>query len=156
MFAHRHMRRRHKSQRGQAYTEFIIVLPLFLIIIAGVIGFGQALYTKLAMEAAAWSACRHAVATLNQNRGVEQALRATRYTLSGFGLNPNNARAQVIYWGGWGRGPLSCSGRSPRPRPRETLSVDGGTQSDPRSRSPSGACAAAPGAPGGGAQAPGG
>lgn len=104
MFAHRHMRRYHKKQRGQAYTEFIIVLPLFLVIIAGVIGFGQALYTKLAMEAAAWSACRHAVATLDQSRGVQQALTATRYTLSGFGLNPNNARVQVTYWGGWGRG----------------------------------------------------
>ncbi len=102
------MKERAKSQtrkrKGQAYTEFIIVLPLFLIIIAGVIGFGQSLYVKLATEAAAWSATRHAVATLNRDRGISQAILGSRYTLSGFGLNPDSARVQVTMWGGWGRG----------------------------------------------------
>ena len=91
-------------ERGQAYVEFILVLPLFLLIIAGVIGFGQRLYTKLALEAAAWSGTRHAVATLDPTRGVQQAYLGARYTLDGFGLNPNRAQAQVMVWGAWGRG----------------------------------------------------
>jgi len=90
--------------QGQAYIEFIIVLPLFLIIIAGVIGFGQMLYARLAMEAAVWSGARHAVATLDQDRGVTQAYLAQRYTLSGFGLDPDHAQSQVVVWGEWGRG----------------------------------------------------
>jgi len=73
---------------GQSYIEFILVLPLFLIIIAGVVGFGQLLYTKLALEGAAWAGSRHGVATLNQARGTQQAYLGARYTLSGFGLNP--------------------------------------------------------------------
>ncbi len=89
---------------GQAYVEFVLVLPLFLIVIAGIIGFGQALYTKLAMEAAAWSGARHAVATLNQSRGLNQAYLGARYALAGFALNPDSARAQVTMWGQWGRG----------------------------------------------------
>ena len=96
--------RRAQIDRGQAYVEFVLVLPLFLIVIAGVVGFGQVLYTKLAMEAAAWSGARHAVATLNQNRGVSQAYLGARYALDGFGLNPDHATAQVSLWGQWHRG----------------------------------------------------
>jgi Flp pilus assembly protein TadG len=91
-------------ERGQAYVEFVLVLPLFLIVIAGVVGFGQLLYTKLALEAAAWSGARHAVATLDQARGVNQAYQGARYALDGFGLNPDHAAAQVSVWGAWGRG----------------------------------------------------
>lgn len=91
-------------ERGQAYVEFVLVLPLFLIVIAGVVGFGQLLYTKLALEAAAWSGARHAVATLDQARGVQQAYLGARYALDGFGLNPDHAAAQVSVWGAWGRG----------------------------------------------------
>jgi hypothetical protein len=97
-------RRGHRRANGQAYVEFLIVLPLFLVIIAGVIGFGQALYTKLAMEAAAWSGARHATATLNRSRGYSQGVLGARYALYGFGLNPNSAEVDVDYWGGWGRG----------------------------------------------------
>ncbi len=89
---------------GQSYVEFILVLPLFLIIIVGVVGFGQLLYTKLALEGAAWAGSRHAVATLNQERGMQQAYLASRYALAGFGLNPDSARVQTQIWGQWGRG----------------------------------------------------
>jgi len=90
--------------QGQAYVEFILVIPLFLIIIAGITGYGQALYTKLAVDAAAWSACRHAVASLDESRAINQAFLAASYTLSGFGLNPDSARVQVTHWGAWQRG----------------------------------------------------
>ena len=93
-----------KRRRGQAYTEFIIVLPLLLLLVAGSIGFGQLLYVRLAMEAAAWSGARHASATLNEARSANQAYQAVRYTLQGFGLVPDKARAHVTTWGQWGRG----------------------------------------------------
>ena len=93
-----------KSQSGQAYVEFLIVLPLLLLIVAGITGFGQSLYVKLAVEGAAWSATRHAIATLDETRGTQQAFVAARHTLSGFGLNPNSAQAGVTVWGQWGRG----------------------------------------------------
>jgi Flp pilus assembly protein TadG len=91
-------------EAGQAYVEFVLVLPLFLLIIVGVVGFGQLVYAKLALEAAAWSGARHAVATLNQNRGLQQAQLGIRYTLNGFALNPDHAVTQVSVWGQWGRG----------------------------------------------------
>lgn len=92
------------KRKGQAYTEFIIVLPLLLLLIAGIIAFGQALYVKLATEAAAWAAARHAAATLSPDRGPQQAFLASRYALQGFGLNPNSAQAYLYAWEGWNRG----------------------------------------------------
>ncbi|CAG0977833.1 hypothetical protein PLCT2_01729 [Planctomycetaceae bacterium] len=108
IFTHQNRRWLHRvsseKSKAQAYVEFVLVLPLFLIVIAGVVGFGQMLYTKLAMEAAAWSGARHAVATLNQSRGVSQAYLGVRYALDGFALNPNHATTQVSVWGQWHRG----------------------------------------------------
>ena len=96
-------RRSRKRESGQAYVEFIIVLPLLLLLIAGSMGFGQLLYVRLAMEAAAWSGCRHAVATLNEGRGINQAYAGVRYAVSGFGLAPDDAVAFITRWGEWGR-----------------------------------------------------
>ncbi len=93
-----------RPRSGQAYVEFVLVIPLFLIIIAGITGYGQALYTRLAVDAAAWSACRHAVASLDESRATNQAFLAARYTLGGFGLNPDSAQVQVTHWGAWQRG----------------------------------------------------
>ncbi|MDR7427994.1 MAG: pilus assembly protein [Armatimonadota bacterium] len=90
-------------RKGQAYVEFILVLPLMLLIIAGIIAFGQGLYVKLATQAAAWAAARHAVATLNPSRGSQQAILAARYALAGFALDPNDARVEVST-AGWNRG----------------------------------------------------
>ena len=92
------------SACGQSLVEFIIVLPLFLLIIAGAVGFGQLLYTKLATQAASWAAVRQSIATLNQDRGLAQARQGALYTLSGFGLNPEHAQQQLTVWGQWGRG----------------------------------------------------
>ncbi len=91
-----------RKQQGQAYVEFVMVLPLLLLLVAGVIAFGQAFYAKLATQAAAWSGARHAVATVNSGRGSWQAHQAPRHALAGFGLNPETARVQV--WGSWNRG----------------------------------------------------
>jgi hypothetical protein len=92
------------SERGAAATEFVLILPILLLIIAGIMGFGQLLYTKLAVEGAAWSGARHAVATLKQDRGIHQAYLGARYALDGFGLNADKAKAYVLVWGQWKRG----------------------------------------------------
>ncbi len=109
------------TRSGQAYIEFIIVLPIFLIIIAGVIGFGRIMYAKLATQAAAWSACRHAIATLDEGRGTHQAMLAARYTLDGFSLDADAAQVQVTHWGAWQRGTQVrvqvCYGVPPAPIP---------------------------------------
>jgi Flp pilus assembly protein TadG len=98
------MLRNKRGKSGQAYVETLLVLPLLLFIAAGVVWFGQVIYTKLALEGAAWSGARHAVATLDPQRGSSQAFLATRYGLDGFGLNPESAQASMTVWGRWGRG----------------------------------------------------
>ncbi len=45
-------RRERRRERGQSYVEFVIALPLFMIMIAAVTWYGQALYTRLAVDAA--------------------------------------------------------------------------------------------------------
>ena len=93
----------YRKRHGQGYVEFILVLPLLLLLVAGVIAFGQAFYVKLATQAAAWSGARHAISTVNGNRGVWQGYTAPRYALVGFGVNPETAEV-AVYAATWGRG----------------------------------------------------
>lgn len=39
-----------KSNRGQALIEFILILPVFLMLILGIIDFGKIFYTKYTMQ----------------------------------------------------------------------------------------------------------
>lgn len=39
-----------KNNKGQALVEFILILPVFLIIILGIIDFGRIFYTKYDMQ----------------------------------------------------------------------------------------------------------
>jgi hypothetical protein len=98
--------RARRARSGQTYVEFLLAMPLLLLILGGVIAFGQLIYTRLATEAAAWSGGRHAVATLDADQGVFQGQQAARYTLDGFALNPNRAKVSVKEIGGWGRGAM--------------------------------------------------
>ena len=104
MWIKRVLRWLRRRERGQSYVEFVIALPLFMIMIAGVTWYGQALYTRLAVDAAAWSGCRHAIASLNPQRGQMQGSLGARHTLSGFGLNPDSAQVHIMNWGQWNRG----------------------------------------------------
>jgi len=92
--------------KGQSYVETLLVLPILLLLITGIIWFGQLAYAKLATEAAAWSGARHAISTLDPWRGPAQAFTAARYTLSGFGLNPDSARLRLTMFGYWRRGTM--------------------------------------------------
>jgi len=49
-----------KEERGQAYVEFLIVMPLFLFLTGAIIGFGWLLWTHLGQMAYAQEAAAYA------------------------------------------------------------------------------------------------
>jgi len=99
----------HPSERGQAYIELVMVLPLFLIVIAALILFGRVLYVKIALDMASYDACRAAVEALRPGDGVSQGMIAGQETLKGFYLNPAGANITISPAGGWTRGtPVRC------------------------------------------------
>lgn len=97
-----------RDNRGQAYIEFLLLLPVALLLIAGVIFFGRVLYTQIALDNAAYDGVRAGIASLNSGREWQQAELAARWTLAGYHLDPHDARVQVGGFPG-GRGNLlSC------------------------------------------------
>ncbi len=50
-----------RRRRGQALTEFALILPIFLLILFGVVDFGRAIYTYNALSNAAREAGRTAI-----------------------------------------------------------------------------------------------
>ncbi len=98
------------SERGQAYIELVMVLPLFLIVIAALIFFGRVLYIKIALDMASYDACRAAVESLQPGDGISQGMIAGQETLKGFNLNPAGANVSIAPAGGWTRGtPVQCT-----------------------------------------------
>ncbi len=99
-----------EKERGQAYVELVMVLPLFLIVIAALIFFGRVLYIKIALDMASYDACRATVEALRPGDGIAQGLTAGRQTLAGFHLNANAATLAVAPAGAWDRGtPVQCT-----------------------------------------------
>ncbi len=98
-----------ERERGQAYVELVMVLPLFLIILTALIFFGRVLYVKIALDMVSYDACRAAVEALRPGDGIAQGMTAGRQTLAGFYLNPEAAHLAVAPAGGWARGtPVQC------------------------------------------------
>lgn len=95
---------RFTDQGGQAYIEFMLVLPLFLITVAALIFFGRVLYVKIALDMAAYDACRAAVEAMQRDDGLSQGGIAGHTTLRGFNLNAGAARLAVEPQGSWQRG----------------------------------------------------
>ncbi|MEM1551079.1 MAG: pilus assembly protein [Candidatus Bathyarchaeia archaeon] len=89
------------------YIGTILSVPLILLLIAVVIVFGIWGYVGIAVDSAAYSCARMGAATLNPQRGVEQAIWAARETLKGYHLNPDSA--SITVYGYWGRkGNVTC------------------------------------------------
>lgn len=61
MTAHRIERRGLRSERGQALAEFALILPLFLLLIAGILEFGRAWNIQQAVTDATREGARRAV-----------------------------------------------------------------------------------------------
>ena len=97
------MRRFIHDERAQAYIEFLMLLPVALLLIAGVIFFGRVLYTQIALDNAAYDGLRAGIASLNSGRESYQATQAARWTLAGYHLDPQPAQVQIGgYLGGRG------------------------------------------------------
>ncbi len=93
-----------RDPRGQAYIEFILVLPLTLLVIAALIFFGRVLYVKIALDMATYDACRAAVESMQGDDGLAQGHAAGYNTLRGFNLNVGAANITIAPQGAWQRG----------------------------------------------------
>lgn len=94
----------HRDVRGEAYVEFILVLPLTLLIIAALIFFGRVLYVKIALDMATYDACRAAVEAMQGEDGLAQGHAAGFNTLRGFNLSVGAAHIAIAPQGAWQRG----------------------------------------------------
>ena len=98
------IRKAESRERGQAYVEVLLVLPLYIVLIVGATYFGRAWYAKIAAEMAAYDGTRTAIEAMGEPRGVWQGIIAARQTLAGFYLDPTNADVRVVPVDVWGRG----------------------------------------------------
>lgn len=100
----KHLVRCCRDQHGQAYIEFILVLPLILLTIAALIFSGRVLYVKIALDMATYDACRAAVEAMRGGDGLAQGQAAGQNTLRGFSLNAAAAHVSIAPQGAWQRG----------------------------------------------------
>jgi hypothetical protein len=100
----RHLIRRGVGEQGQGYVEFLLVMPLFVVLIIGATYFGRAWYAKIAAEVAAYDGTRTAIEAMGEPQGVWQGIVAARQTLAGFYLDPAHADVRVVPVDVWGRG----------------------------------------------------
>jgi len=96
--------RSENGERGQAYVEVLLLLPLYVVLIVGVTYFGRAWYAKIAAEVAAYDGTRTAIEAMGEPRGTWQGIIAARQTLAGFYLDPSHADVRVVPLDVWGRG----------------------------------------------------
>jgi Flp pilus assembly protein TadG len=79
---------RRTRDRGAAAVEFVLVLPVLLLIIFGIIDFGRMLYTQITLSQAAQSAAR-AGAILGVDKGKTEGQNAAS------GLDPSALQVAV-------------------------------------------------------------
>jgi hypothetical protein len=96
--------RSENGERGQAYVEVLLLLPLYVVLVVGVTYFGRAWYAKIAAEVAAYDGTRTAIEAMGEPRGTWQGIIAARQTLAGFYLDPSHADVRVVPLDVWGRG----------------------------------------------------
>ena len=97
------MQLRLPNERGQAALEMLIALPVLLLILAGVLGFGRVLFVALAVDQAAFTGGRYAAESLNPHQAAYQAYRATAWNLTNNGLDAGQMAWQLEA-GAWQRG----------------------------------------------------
>lgn len=64
-----------RKEDGQAMLEFALVLPIFLLILCGIIDFGWLFYNQLALNNICREGARYAVVNTDENYSVDEILR---------------------------------------------------------------------------------
>jgi uncharacterized protein (UPF0333 family) len=106
------MRRRLKGkvkfdERGQAAVEMAVVLPVFIVILLGVIAFGRLVYTHLAVMTATNDCVTAAAQATNLSQAVTQGFTARETSLSTYAVSQRVTVGGQISYSGLDR-PVSC------------------------------------------------
>jgi Flp pilus assembly protein TadG len=80
-------RRRSDGADGQSLVEFALVIPLFLLLVAGVVDFGMALYSNMTVINAAREGARVSITTPGDTALVESRVRSMAGGLNGADLS---------------------------------------------------------------------
>lgn len=92
------------DERGlSAILEFLLVVPLFMLLLALALLVTKVRPAQVTVAAAARSCARQAVTTLDQAQGLSQAGQAGLAVLQARHLNPALATVRVTPLGAWGR-----------------------------------------------------
>jgi Flp pilus assembly protein TadG len=103
-------RRRKATDRGAAMVEFAIMLPLLLLVIAGIVDLGRAFFTQVTLTNAAREGARYAVVksdatvadvqarTLTAAPGLNPALTAAVTLCAGAGTDAKVIASQAFTW----------------------------------------------------------
>lgn len=70
----RHFKRKQKKEDGQAMVEFALILPIFLLILCGIIDFGWLFYNQLSLNNACREGARYAVVHTAENADTQSII----------------------------------------------------------------------------------
>ena len=80
------------TERGQTITEFALILPIFILVLVGIVDFGRAVYASSTIQNAAREAVR--VAIVDQNVGAIET-EAIEHAVA---LGVDAADVDVTFW----------------------------------------------------------
>ena len=95
--------RRRPRSRGQSLVEFALVLPIFLLILSGIMDFGFLLYSRMTVINAAREGARVAM-TMTEDPGAIPGAVSSQVSAAAGGLDVSTTACRVP------RGGSSCSG----------------------------------------------
>lgn len=87
---------RHKNKRGAAMVEFALVLPLFILLVFGIIEFGRAFYTWSLMSEAVREGARAGVVETNDTAATATAGQVANAFLAAVGINGAMVNTAIV------------------------------------------------------------